>query len=124
MENLYIEKTKATPAVKFDAGSGVLEISGESYPENSMKFYQPVFNWLQQYLSETDKPIVFNFKLDYFNTSSSKCILNILEMLEDAHAKGRKVDLNWYYQEEDDDMLENGQEFAEDMSLQFNFISF
>ncbi|MEM4251402.1 MAG: DUF1987 domain-containing protein, partial [Candidatus Bathyarchaeia archaeon] len=63
-------------------------------------------------------------KLDYFNTSSSKCILNILEMLEDAHAKGRKVDLNWYYQEEDDDMLENGQEFAEDMSLQFNFISF
>lgn len=124
MENLYIEKTKATPAVNFDADSGVLEISGESYPENSMKFYQPVFNWLQQYLSETDRPIVFNFKLDYFNTSSSKCILNILEMLEDAHSKGRKIDLNWYYQEEDDDMLENGQEFAEDMSLQFNFISF
>ncbi len=124
MENLYIEKTKATPTVNFDAVSGVLEISGESYPENSMKFYQPVFSWLQQYLSETDSPIVFNFKLDYFNTSSSKCILNILEMLEDSHSKGRKIDLNWYYQEEDDDMLENGQEFAEDMSLQFNFISF
>lgn len=124
MENLYIEKTKATPTVNFNADSGVLEISGESYPENSMKFYQPVFNWLQQYLSETDNPIVFNFKLDYFNTSSSKCILNILEMLEESYSKGRKVDLNWYYQEEDDDMLENGQEFAEDMSLQFNFISF
>ncbi|MCS6885934.1 MAG: DUF1987 domain-containing protein [Acidobacteriota bacterium] len=124
MENLFIEKTRATPAVRFDAASGVLEISGESYPENSMKFYQPVFSWLQQYLSETDHPITFNFKLDYFNTSSSKCILNILEMLEQAHAQGRQISLNWYYQEDDEDMLESGQEFAEDLSLHFNFISF
>src|SRR5262249_48357005 len=110
--------------VDFNAITGILEIDGESYPENAMKFYKPVFNWLSEYLTETKKDIVFNFKLEYFNTSSSKCILNILEMLEEAHSNGRKVELNWYHREDDDDMLESGQEFAEDMSLEFNFIPF
>ena len=124
MENLTIEKTKVTPAVNFQAESGVLEIAGESYPENSMQFYQPVFKWLADYLASGKTEIVFNFKLEYFNTSSSKCVLNILETLETANAGGVKVALNWHYREDDDDMLESGQEFAEDMTLPFNFIPY
>lgn len=124
MENLFIDGTKVTPAVKFDAGAGALEIAGESYPENSIQFFQPVFHWLQSYLSGTDRPVVFNFRLEYFNTSSSKCILNILEILEDAFTDGKNVELNWYYREDDEDMLESGQEFAEDLTLPVRFTAY
>lgn len=124
MESLIIEKTKVTPKINFDATSHTLEIAGESYPENSMQFYQPVFNWLNEYLNAVAEPVVFNFKLQYFNTSSSKCILNILEILEDAHNEGKTIDLNWYYLEDDEDMLESGQEFGEDMAIPFHYIAY
>ncbi|MBX7222046.1 MAG: DUF1987 domain-containing protein [Blastocatellia bacterium] len=124
MENLVIEKTKVTPSINFNAVSGEMEIAGESYPENSMQFYQPVFKWLTEFFEQASGGCVFNFKLQYFNTSSSKCILNILEILEDANNGGKTVTLNWYYQEDDEDMLESGQEFGEDMTLPFNYISY
>jgi hypothetical protein len=124
MENLIIDKTKVTPQISFNAATGILEIEGESYPENAMQFYKPVFNWLSQFLAESKNGITFDFKFDYFNTSSSKCILNIFEMLEEAANAGRELKLNWYYREDDEDMLESGQEFAEGMSLEFNFIKF
>lgn len=124
MENLIVDKTKVTPHVSFDAATGIMEIAGESYPENSMQFYQPVFKWLQEFFSSEPGSAIFNFKLEYFNTSSSKCILNILEILEDAHNEGHTIELNWYYREDDDDMLESGQEFCEDMTLPFKFISY
>jgi hypothetical protein len=124
MDNLTIDKAKATPRIFFDATNGVLDIEGDSYPENSMQFYQPVFQWLNTFIAQTTTPITFNFRLDYFNTSSSKCILNILEILERASTSGRPVTLNWHFHEDDDDMKEHGEEFAEDFSISFNFIPF
>ncbi len=124
MENLVVESTKVTPGVKFDAEAGVLEIAGDSYPEHSLQFYQPVFKWLDEFLSGTKKPIVFHFKLSYFNTSSSKCVLNILEKLEEAHRTGRSVQLNWHYREDDEDIKESGEEFADDLSLPFHFVKY
>lgn len=124
MENLVVESTKVTPGVKFDAETGVLEIAGDSYPEHSLQFYQPVFKWLDEFLSGTKKPIVFHFKLSYFNTSSSKCVLNILEKLEEAHRTGRSVQLNWHYREDDEDIKESGEEFADDLSLPFHFVKY
>src|SRR4051812_35054536 len=122
MRKLFVEPTKTTPKISFDAG-GVLEIIGESYPENAMLFFKPVFDWLKDFIAETNTGIKFNFKLEYFNTSSSKCILNIMELLEQAYQAGRPVELNWYYKVNDDDILESGQEFAEDISLPFNFLT-
>lgn len=123
MENLFIERAKATPRIAFDAAAGVLEMEGDSYPENAMHFYQPVLEWLARFLNESSIPITFNFRLDYFNTSSSKCIITILEMFENAVKAGRMVTMNWYYYEDDDDMKEHGEEFAEDFSIPFRFIA-
>ncbi|OYT71982.1 MAG: hypothetical protein CFK52_06370 [Chloracidobacterium sp. CP2_5A] len=123
MENLVIEKAKATPRIAFDATTGVLEMEGDSYPENAMHFYQPVLEWLSRFLSSSSTPVTFNFRLDYFNTSSSKCIITILEMVENAVKSGRTVTMNWHYYEDDDDMKEHGEEFAEDFSIPFKFVA-
>ena len=122
MEKIHINRTKVSPEVLLDPSTGFAEISGESYPENSVSFYQPVMDWLTQLIQEK-KEIDFHFKLDYFNTSSSKCILDILTKLEKYHGSGGKVSIKWHYNEDDDDMLEAGEDFSADLTVPFQMIS-
>jgi len=120
MERIHINKTKVSPEVILDPNTGYAEICGESYPENSLNFYRPVVDWLKKTV-EDKREIEFNFKLDYFNTSSSKCILDILGILEKYNQEGGKVIVNWYYN--DDDMLEAGEDFLSDLNLSYKLIS-
>lgn len=124
MENLKIPNTKYTLGVNFDVETGILEMSGTSYPENAIDYFQKIFDWIKTYMSNQHRPIVLNLKLDYLNTSSTKCILDILELLEQYYKNGNDVVLNWYYAEDDEDILETGKEFAEDIDLPLNFISY
>ena len=117
MDNINIESTPKTPKVDFQVGSGVLEIEGRSIPENSTEFYKPVFDWLDQYIDESNSNTSFNFKLEYFNTSSSKCILDILRKLEKLHKTGKSVVVNWYYEEDDEDMMEAGENYQRIVSV-------
>ncbi len=124
MTNLIIAETKTTPSINFDAQTGVLNITGESYPDSAMQFYQQVIDWLNQYIANSTQPITFNFKFSYFNTSTSKCILDMLSLLEAAHAKGRKVEVIWHYREDDEDMQESGEEFAQDINVPFSLVAY
>jgi len=121
MENLYIEGEGFIPEVKFDAQEGELSISGKSFHENTDAFYEPIIQWLKDYNLETYQPTTVNFKMTYFNTTSSKAFLQLLRVLEDYKAE---VIVNWYYPEDDDDMLEDGENFEADTNLKFNFISY
>jgi hypothetical protein len=124
MENLTIEETKSTPSISFDAQRGTLEIRGRSYPENAAKFYTPIFEWIRSYLASTNQDIVeVTLEINYLNSSSSKALLNLLDIL-DAFAKdGRKVIINWLYHEEDETALECGEEFKEDLEwASFNLV--
>ena len=85
MNSINIDPTVKTPKVNFDAGTGILEIEGRSIPENSTEFYKPIFEWLDNYITSPNSKTVFNFKLEYFNTSSSKCILDLFRKLEKLH---------------------------------------
>ncbi|MBC8041901.1 MAG: DUF1987 domain-containing protein [Rhizobacter sp.] len=123
MTNLNIAPTKTTPQIEFNAATGDLEISGQSYPESAVDFYQPVMTWLAEFL-KGETSLTLGFKLSYFNTSSSKCILNILRLLEKANAEGKKVEVNWHHNEADEQMQETGEEFAENMKLTFNVVAF
>ncbi|MCB1192984.1 MAG: DUF1987 domain-containing protein [Leptospiraceae bacterium] len=123
MDKIHIEKTKVSPEVLLDFEGGRAEISGESYPENAMNFYKPVFEWIDS-IMQAKKSIHFDFQLEYYNTSSSKCIIDILELLEKYHSEGGKSSVKWYYQEDDDDMLESGEEFSEDLELPFELVSY
>jgi hypothetical protein len=117
MEDLTIAATKFTPEIHFDYKNRLLMIKGESYPENTSEFFNPVFKWLEDYLSEkSENPTTVNIELYYFNSSSSKVLMNFFEVLDNAGEDGQKIIVNWIYEEEDEDSLEFGEEFAEDMS--------
>lgn len=125
MENFYIEGSTYIPRIDFNAETSILEIEGESYHEYTLEFFQPVFEWLEEYLEEPGKDVTFNFKMTYFNTSSSRRFLEILNMLEEYQEdKDGNVTINWYYEESDIDMLESGEEYKEDVELEFNLIPY
>src|SRR5690606_37119531 len=105
MKRLFITATKTTPEVDFNPENGQLKISGESFPENSADFYAPIIAWLQNYISRNPS-ISLTFKMIYFNTSSSKAILDIIALLQDYHNKGGVAEINWMYQEDDEDIME------------------
>lgn len=122
MENLIYKATKSTPDINLDASNNLIEISGQSYPEDSTTFYQPVFSWIKEYLSHATEKVNVKFKLVYLNTSSSKCVMTILDMLEDAHKEGKEIVVNWHYDSENDAALESGEDFREDLDLNFNLV--
>jgi len=122
MEPIIIEGTPKTPSIKFDAKDGVFEIKGRSIPENSVEFYKPLNEWLDNYMQiPLDKTIV-NIRLEYFNTSSSKCILDVFKRLEAIHRSKHDVEINWFYEEDDEDMLEAGEDYDSIIKVPFKMI--
>jgi hypothetical protein len=124
MENVIIEKTTDTPFVVLDAKQRLLEIGGNSYPENALEFYQPVFEWLHQYFQNGNTALSAAFKLNYFNTSSAKCIMNIMSILQQYFSQKHDITIMWYYDQDDEDMLETGKAFSVDFSMPFNIMSY
>lgn len=117
MEILNLEGTEDTPKIMLDKGNGIFEISGRSLPEDSAEFYQPVLEWINEYASAPNGETEFVFKLEYFNTASSKMILDVMYALEDIDS----IKISWYFHEDDEDMEEAGQEFAELVEIPFDF---
>ena len=124
MKNLKIVEDKYTLEVDFDAETGVLRMAGSSYPENSAEFFSPLYDWLGTYIHEVGKSLHLDFKLDYLNTSSTKCIMEVLEILEAYQRDSGVVEVNWYYAEDDEDILEMGEEIVEDIELTVTFLSY
>jgi hypothetical protein len=124
MENLIIEKTEATPEIRFDYASGILELRGESYPENTAEFYAPVFEWLRKFLdSGNELAVTVNMEIIYFNSSSSKALMNLFDLLNEAATVGRKIAVNWIYAAGNESALEYGEEFKEDLNfIEFNLV--
>ena len=110
------------PEVNFDADTGKCEISGESYLEETSEFYEPLIEWLNDYMTKIKKPIEFNFKLSYYNTSSSKKILDILRALKDYEKSGQQVIVNWFFEENDIDTIEDIEDFMMITGLKINLI--
>ncbi len=124
MEKLEIEATNSSPKIVCDPDADLLEISGESYHENTMAFYAPVFSWLEKYIDQIEnRTVTVNLNLVYFNSSSSKVLMDLFDMLDNAAKAGGDVAINWIYDQEDEDSLEFGEEFMEDLDhLKFNLV--
>jgi hypothetical protein len=124
METIKIQGTEDTPKIILDAENDILEISGRSLPEDVSSFYEPVLNWLNEYAENPAEKTVFNFKLTYFNTASSKLLLDILMKLEELHEKGNDVVIRWHYPDDDEDMAEAGEEYADIVDVPFEQVSY
>jgi SiaC family regulatory phosphoprotein len=130
MENYKVEATENTPLIELDHNNHTLLFQGDSRPENVQQFYSHVIEWLDNYgkhlyflkdLNNASIKIDCNFKFEYFNSSSAKYIMDIITMLS-KFDNGVTLNINWYYEEMDEDMQEAGEEFEDMMGVKFNFI--
>ena len=118
MEKIIREATRKTPSVLMDPTTGIIEFKGRSIPENSVEFYTDLIAWIDGYGKKPCATTIVNIQLEYFNTSSSKCLLDIFKKLELISKMGNVVDVNWYYEEHGDDIHESGEDYQTMVNLQ------
>jgi hypothetical protein len=124
MEVINITATEDTPKVILDHINKIFEISGRSLPEDVVVFYQPVMQWLEDLEKSPIENMELSIKLEYFNTASSKLILDILLKLEDIFNNGTQLKVKWYFLSSDTDMKEAGEEYSEIVSLPFEITEY
>jgi hypothetical protein len=122
MENLIIDSSVKTPQIDFNAEKGVLLFKGRSIPENSINFFKPLNDWINLYCEQPNNATTIEIKLEYFNTSSSKCLLDILRRFERVAQTGKDVVVKWFFETEDDDMEEAGEDYKAIIKLPFELI--
>lgn len=119
MNDLNIQGTQSTPAILTDRTRGLVCIEGDSYPENSFEFFGSLIDWVETYLKAGSEPLRLELRLVYMNTSSVKAMMDIFDLLEEAHGKGRPVSVDWYYDPRNERVLDVAAEFREDCSFPF-----
>lgn len=124
MENLIIEETKYTPAIKLNAQEGTFEFTGKSYPENTFDFYKPVMDWIEEYFDDNEQTkTIVTMEIIYFNSSSSKLFFDLFDLIEESHNAGKFIEINWVYDKENESALEAGEDFKEDFEeLKFKLV--
>ncbi len=125
MESFYLSPSEgsfATPKISFDLNTFVFDIEGESFIENTDAFYAPVVGWLEEFIDHYAEKIVFNFRFQYYNSSSSKSILRILKILKKYKETGQMADINWYFPEGNDDLEQEGKDFIELLNMPFRIL--
>lgn len=130
MKHLFVEATEFTPKIHFNPQEKYFGIEGISRPENGLEFYDPIIQWVKNYRNHIQKkqeeklPITFNIKMIYFNSSSAKFLIDILLEFIAIDKLGKAIDVNWHYEDGDDEILESGEEIAEIVGLTFNFLPY
>ncbi len=123
MQKLIIPPTKATFGINFDPARNVFEISGNSFPPNAMEFYEPIVDWVRNFLTgDVKDPIMIEFNVNYYNTSSSKYIFKILELFHQHNLKTRNVKINWYSYESEDELYEDWRSLIQDLDIPHEFV--
>jgi hypothetical protein len=106
MTNLIIEETPETPEINFDAAIGVLKISGRAYSNDISIFYKQLDSWLEEYLIAPNDITAIDLHLDYYNSIFHKLLFNFLKKCKAITETGKKVVINWYYHEGDEDSID------------------
>ena len=118
-----LPKTDSTPLIIIDETKGYMKFEGESYSENVTAFYKIVTDWLSRYLKSDFESLTFDCALEYFNSSTSKLLYNMLADMDRSAASGKNIVVNWYADSDNDIIIESGEDFEEDIkSLTFNMI--
>lgn len=124
MAPLILESTSDTPEVILDKLGNKFSFSGTSIPENTKGFFQPIFDWIDGYVLNANEETIVNFKMKYFNTSSTKSILDIMIQFKELAKNNKMLIINWHFPEDDDDMFEAGEGFSKMMRFPFNYLKY
>lgn len=120
MEGLIIKGDFKHPTVKFGKVKGIMELSGNSIPDKLSETYDPIFEWLNNYVEKPCEKTIFNFKLEYYNSTSQPYILEIFKILKKLYNSGKHIEINWHYQQDDEDVQEDGIRYREIIDIPIN----
>lgn len=122
MDKYYLEPTKVTPLINFDPSEGILELKGRSSPENPIEMYSILISKLDDFAQNGSDSLNAHIEFEYFNTSSSKCLFDILKRISSMQDSGKNIQINWAYEDGDEDMMEAGEDFSDLLDIEFNFV--
>ncbi len=122
MKTFTMTAREYTPAVLLDANDGIIEIAGKSFPEDAVRFYKPIFKWIDEYITNPTPNTKLNLKFSYYNTSSAKKILELIKKVALLQLSGNKLEITWYYDEGDEDMLSAGNDYSSVVEIPFKFV--
>ncbi|MGM0496894.1 MAG: DUF1987 domain-containing protein [Bacteroidota bacterium] len=124
MEPIILEATPETPGIILDKQNNHFKIEGKSFPEEARTFYNPIIEWLKEYAKNPNKKTELIVDMEYYNTASSKMLLEIFKTFKQIHKNGNEVEIHWHYPEDDEDMLEAGEDYEEILQIPFKYISY
>ncbi|MBS1637000.1 MAG: DUF1987 domain-containing protein [Bacteroidetes bacterium] len=119
-----IDQTNTTPYVEFDYNMGTLKISGKIISENPVEFFDRLDSMLEKYIQQSKPSFVANIHLDYFNSVSSKGFLKFLRKIISSRESIDRVDINWFYQKDDIELKEAGEDYSFILQYPFNILEF
>jgi glutaredoxin len=120
---LKIKQTSTSPKVILDEKNGIFSFCGNCYPENAIKFFDPILTWLKDYAQKPRLFNIFEFKFKFLSTASQKEIIKIMSTIENI-ATSSTVIVKWYFEKNNDDSLEFAIEFSKLFNLDFNIVEF
>ena len=120
IKGLYIKGTGNTPEVDFLPGK--IKISGRSIPEDAFAFFQPIVQWIENYIANPEDHTKVILRIEYINSGSNRYIFKILKLLDDCYLKGKKVTVNWLYEEDDDTIKCLGHDLKTLLQVPFNLL--
>ena len=121
MRNLSIKNTNLTPSVNFRS-NGELRIEGRSIPEDPESFYEPLFQWINEYFQDPKDSTRLDIQLEYINSGSSKFIMSFLKIFKDRFDEGKNISINWFYEEDDENLQELGVHYKTLLKIPFNLV--
>ncbi len=121
LKKLVIEKTVTSPYIEFDGEKRELVMMGRSRDENAHEFFVPLFVWLEKFLKSNPDQITLNVSFEYMATSAGKQLFELIKLLKKSETIGNSITVNWYYEEEDEDMEQMGVDFSNLLEMKFNF---
>ena len=122
MKRIHIEEVGYTPGIILDAKKKIFKMTGKACPEDAIGFYEPIIDWLELYSISPNEETIFEFKLSYYNTASSKALLKIMQFMERLKEKGVTVKIKWFYYEDDEELLIAGEDYSEIIDVPFELI--
>lgn len=124
MESISIEATEATPSINFSPEEGLLVIEGRSHPENAKMFYGPLISWCETYVQDPPDKTTLKIQLEHFNTISSKALLDVFRSLQPIRQQDKELVVDWYYESDDEELLDAGRTYQEITGIKFMMIPY
>ena len=123
MESIYIQKTKKTPLIHLNIAENVFQIKGPSFSEDIVDVYNPIIDWIDEYIPNIEKDLICELYFTVLNSASHKKIFQILIRLNSYLDNGKVIKVKWYYDEDDEDIMEMGEDLIELINLPIELIS-